>query len=441
MAAPSAMAMKIEILAEDIIKPSSPTPHHLRNFQFSLLDQLVPSIYTPLLLFYPGPTCTNLDHPPKSNPSSRSLQLKTSLSKLLVPFYPFAGRINGNASIECNDDGVPFLEARIKCSLLDLLKKPEAETMRTFLPVQVESKESSTIPLLIRVSFFSCGGMAIGICASHKITDASTLSTFINGWASESSVCDKTPVAPEFVISSLFPPCDSLTTLAIELIPENDCVTRRFVFGASSIATLKNKAEKDNAVQPTRVEAVSTLLWKCATAAASNKRPSVMTQIVNMRKRFIPALAENSVGNFSGYFLVENNGNEMELHSLVGKLKRGMKEFCGDYVTKLQGKEGSETIKESFKESGKMFMRDDIELYNFSSWCGFRLYDADFGWGKPAWVSIASWPYKNVVVLMDTKEGDGIEAWVNLKEEEMLVLERDPELLAFACPNPIVLSS
>ncbi|KAK2990950.1 hypothetical protein RJ640_013977 [Escallonia rubra] len=190
----------------------------------------------------------------------RLLQLGAAENDLdKIPFYPFARRINGNTSTECNDDGVPVLEVCVECSLLDLFKTPEAETLRTFLLVKVESKESSTIPFLIQVSFFSCGGMTIGLCTSHKIADAATLSTFSNGWASASSVCDQTLVAPELPK------------------PENDCVTRRYVFGASSIATLKNQAGKDDVVQPTRVEAVSALVWKCTTAAASNRRPYVMS--------------------------------------------------------------------------------------------------------------------------------------------------------------------
>ena len=42
---------------------------------------------------------------------------------------------------------------------------------------------------------------------------------------------------------------------------------------------------------------------------------------------------------------------------------------------------------------------------------------------------------------MDTKSGDGIEAWVNLKEDDMATFEKNPELLAFVSLNPSPLES
>ena len=38
--------------------------------------------------------------------------------------------------------------------------------------------------------------------------------------------------------------------------------------------------------------------------------------------------------------------------------------------------------------------------------------------------------------LLDTRDGDGVEAWMTLKEEDMALFQEDLELLAFASPNP-----
>uniref|UniRef100_B9H5G9 Uncharacterized protein n=1 Tax=Populus trichocarpa TaxID=3694 RepID=B9H5G9_POPTR len=45
---------------------------------------------------------------------------------------------------------------------------------------------------------------------------------------------------------------------------------------------------------------------------------------------------------------------------------------------------------------------------SLSGWCKFGHYDAAFGWGKPAWVSSY--------------------AWVTLDEQEMAILEANPEI-------------
>ncbi|KAE8123970.1 hypothetical protein FH972_018883 [Carpinus fangiana] len=43
--------MNVEIISKEIIKPSSPTPHHLRTHKLSFLDQFPPTTYIPIILF------------------------------------------------------------------------------------------------------------------------------------------------------------------------------------------------------------------------------------------------------------------------------------------------------------------------------------------------------------------------------------------------------
>lgn len=58
------------------------------------------------------------------------------------------------------------------------------------------------------------------------------------------------------------------------------------------------------------------------------------------------------------------------------------------------------------------------------------LYEVNFGWGKPAWVSLVP-PNIELTILNDTKSGDGIEAWLNLDEKDMIQLQQDPDIMAF----------
>ncbi|ONI30186.1 hypothetical protein PRUPE_1G235900 [Prunus persica] len=46
------MKVEVEVISKEIIKPSSPTPDHLRYLQLSFLDQLAPPVYNPFVLFY-----------------------------------------------------------------------------------------------------------------------------------------------------------------------------------------------------------------------------------------------------------------------------------------------------------------------------------------------------------------------------------------------------
>ena len=67
--------------------------------------------------------------------------------------------------------------------------------------------------------------------------------------------------------------------------------------------------------------------------------------------------------------------------------------------------------------------RGETDIYNFSSWFWFPLYEVDFGWGKPIWVSTRAKTLE-MVILNDTKDGDGIEAWVSLDEKKNCICFR-----------------
>lgn len=47
--------------------------------------------------------------------------------------------------------------------------------------------------------------------------------------------------------------------------------------------------------------------------------------------------------------------------------------------------------------------------------------------------------FENTIVLMDARDGDGIEAWLMLREDDMVLVESNEELLAFAALNPSIL--
>ena len=172
----------IKVIQSVTVKPSSPTPDNHRLYKLSFLDQVCPTHRTPVILFYPRTTDL-------INISQTSQLLKKSLSQTLTSFYPFAGKLRDNIAIECNDQGAEFVVARVNCPLSKILENPDMATLTQLIPSPAIPKEASfTSPLLlVTASFFDCGGMAIGVCLSHKAGDASTLSTFLNSWAATTS--------------------------------------------------------------------------------------------------------------------------------------------------------------------------------------------------------------------------------------------------------------
>ncbi|XP_021832810.1 BAHD acyltransferase At5g47980-like [Prunus avium] len=435
-----AQEMKIEIVKKETIKPSAPTPHNLKSFKLSLLDQLVPVVYGPMVLFYPS----NVSEVTLTE--ERSHQLKKSLSEALTRFYPLAGRIKDNLFIECNDEGAVYVEARVNALLSNFLDQPNLEILKLLLPIKVESPEAGTgCLLLVQASFFECGGLAIGVCMSHKLADASTLSTFIKVWAATALGLGHT-VVPDFSAATRYPPGDfsaQSPAAAVEMKIVK-CVTKRFVFDGPKMRALKAKVTSGSVQRPTRVEAVTGLIWNCARKASKLSsgisKLSMVSQSVNIRKRVVPQFPQTSIGNLVGYYtaMAEVSGIELNSMELVSRLRKGMVEFNENHPKRLQGDNVFEAICEYFKEIGNIMGRDDINLFTFTSLCNFGIYEIDFGWGKPIWVNIPIGVVQNLVLLIDTKEGDGVDALVSLSEEDMALFERDPELLAFASLNPCV---
>lgn len=104
------MGSNVERITEEmIIKPSSPTPNHLRNLKLSFLDQLAPPVYIPLIFFYEATQLNSVNY----NHSQLSELLQKSLSNALTIFYPLAGKISEDFSVDCNDDGALYVEARV----------------------------------------------------------------------------------------------------------------------------------------------------------------------------------------------------------------------------------------------------------------------------------------------------------------------------------------
>ncbi|OMO60390.1 Transferase [Corchorus capsularis] len=251
-----AMEFIVENIHNEIIKPSSPTPLHLKVSELSLLDQMTPTVFVPLIFFYP-----NDDNNDFAKAEARSQLLKRSLSETLTRFYPFAGRIISCSSIECNDEGVDFVETRVNCRLQDILKNPVGESLAKLLPSQMGSKTKPF--LLVKVNIFECGGMAIGISFWHKVADLSTMKLFIKTWAAMAQGYSSEVVFPDLTtIPSLFPPLD-FPVNAKEMDPLIQLPkigSRRLVFDASKISTLKAQAASRDVPQPTRVEAVAALI-------------------------------------------------------------------------------------------------------------------------------------------------------------------------------------
>ena len=111
------------------------------------------------------------------------------------------------------------------------------------------------------------------------------------------------------------------------------------MFDGSQVAALKAKAASEYMQQPSRLEAVSALIWGCAWRSNTmiNLNHYAMAQCMDIRKRIESPHLQNMMGNLVHYFgTVAEEGNEMELLYLVSQLREKLRK-CSENLAKTLG--------------------------------------------------------------------------------------------------------
>ncbi|KAF8035251.1 hypothetical protein BT93_C1315 [Corymbia citriodora subsp. variegata] len=388
------MAMKIEVVSTETIKPSSPTPSHLKNFKLCLLDQLAP-------------------------PKLENFALTGTL--------PLGGRVKVNTAIDCNDEGALYLEAKAHFELSEVLLKPDINQLQQFhpfSPCRVALNNEEPVIVGIQANFFDCGGIGIGICISHKIADGASASAFLTAWseiALNGINCKASRITPFLKASELFPPKDVNFQMPRRFTSREKLSTKRFRFDGESLARLRARKRPE---------------WK-------EKSPpsSAATQTVNIRSRMRPQpLPENALGNLwqTTVAPLMDAHKGLELQDLAGILRKSMTAIDGEYLSVLQGEKGLAKAYESLVAARKLAESSPgkMELYGFSSWVNFPFYEVDFGLARPAWACTTGYPIENMVFLMGTRCGKRIKAWITLRKHDMIEFEHNDEVLQFVSLSP-----
>ncbi|KAJ4848945.1 hypothetical protein Tsubulata_034181 [Turnera subulata] len=429
--------MEVKILSQKLVKPSTPTSHQL--LKISYLDQIAPPAYLPFIFYYQADA-----KPIPAEQDERCNQLERSLSETLSLYYPLAGRYNQDKlMVDCNDEGAFFVEAKADGNLDQLLQgKPEGNVLNRLLPFEDEMS-FRTILLAVQINRFDCGGLAIGMCLSHKIADGSTASSFINAWATASRVGINEVTSPGFDAGSLFPSTEALTYVPAPPSISNDTkiVTKRFVFGGDAIFKLKARAMEhtcysDSKNLPSRVQVVTAMIWKALMGINQAKhnqlRTSLLVSSYNLRDKMALPVPQSSFGNLYRMVVTrfQPTHKNPEFQELVTLFNHSVTKAKEDTAKIANPGDMVALASNSSREVGEEVKSGGVDVCIISSLSRFPFYDADFGWGKPHWFSSVHKPLE-IGLLLDTKCGTGIEAWMSLEEKRMLQFEQDQDIVAF----------
>ncbi|KAH6809282.1 hypothetical protein C2S51_027065 [Perilla frutescens var. frutescens] len=432
--------MKLNRISRKLIKPHTPTPQNLKNYNISFLDQLMQPMIFAAVLFY------------ESKPENNT-QLEESLSKILVEFYPLAGRyMKNDHCIDCNDEGVEFVEAEAPdVDLIDLVAKTDANELNDLLPQQYfKIDEAAHYPLMsIQATHFTSGGLTIAISVSHRVFDASSLGTFVAAWSnatnpdSYNKVGLKFKITPSFNLPSLLPKKDRHFGLGSEQInvKGKEIVVKRFLFNKEALTRLRSKLRPNiNGKTISKVRVVCAVIAKALIGVDRAKhgkhRDVVITQAINMRERTILPQPKHCCGNLFLPSLRRRvaaaEAKVIGIQELVDAIGDDVRKSIADYAEILSpNRDGRDIITNAFNLMKEVW-DPEMNAMLFSDWSKFGFYEADFGLGMPVWASIGPQrPFISAAVLMNDKDGDGIEAWLHLSQNDMQTFEQDEYINSF----------
>ncbi|XP_021775822.1 omega-hydroxypalmitate O-feruloyl transferase-like [Chenopodium quinoa] len=354
--------------------------------------------------------------PEKGNADAAKI-VRESLSKVLVHFYPLAGRLTmspeGKLIVDCIGEGPLFVEAEANCSVLELVGIAGADPMvlKNLIYDVPGAKNIIETPIFtVQVTKFSCGAFAVGLAMNHCMADGISAVEFINSWGeiarglplSTPPSLDRTILKARDPPQIEFPQNEFLDIEDISYTHElydEEMVHRAFPFSPEKLGRLKEKALESGALSKcTTFEALTALVWR-ARCKALRMHPDQQTKLlfaVDGRSKFDPPLPK-------GFF-----GNGIVLTNALCKAGDLLETPLSHAVELVQG---------AVKLVTDSYMRSAIDYFELTrarpsmngtllitAWSRLAFHSPNFGWGETIYTGPVGVPEKEVALFLPSGE-------------------------------------
>ncbi|PNX85349.1 hydroxycinnamoyl-coenzyme A shikimate/quinate hydroxycinnamoyltransferase, partial [Trifolium pratense] len=351
----------VTITASHTVIPEEPTPQG--RFWLSDIDQVVRLRHTPTLYIYK----------PKQNQENKTIveTLKSSLSKILVHYYPIAGRLcyieGGRLELNLNAKGAVLIEAETEKTIHDYGDFSPSDSTKELVPIIDYNQPIEDIPIFIvqLTKFKNNEGLAIGVAFFHPLSDGLGAIKFINSWAKIAR--GRNDASEERKKKT------SATMLKLS---------------SEQVDKLKKKANEDDVLvmkkegsRPfSRYEAIGAHIWRSASKAPT--------------KGYIGEITSKPLG-----YVAQKIRQATELVS---------DEFIRSQIDVIRSFE-------HLDDARKLFLNAEGEIapyfgnpnFHLTSWMSMPIYEADFGWGKPINFGLAYVSSHDRALILLSPEGDG----------------------------------
>uniref|UniRef100_A0ABF7PQ72 BAHD acyltransferase Ep07g04462 n=1 Tax=Echinacea TaxID=7674 RepID=A0ABF7PQ72_9ECHN len=375
--------------APELIVPAEPTPRELKPLS-DIDDQEILRCHQKAIQFFRAD--------PKMRHKNPASVIREALAKLLVFYYPFAGRIKespvGKLMVDCTGEGVLFIEAEADVTLSqfgDPLQPPFPCIDELLYDVPGSSAILDAPIILYQVTRLSCGGFILAVRYNHAMTDAAGLLQFMSALGEIAGGATSPSIMPvwkrELLCSSDRPPIP-ITHDQIAAA-KNETTQKSFFLTTTEISAFRRYVPT-HLQSCTTFELLTACIWRCHTIALQPDPEEEMNMIwpVNVRNKFKfdPPLPAGYYGNLLAFSVAMSSARDLCSKPLGYALELVMK--ANHDVTKKKIGSVSDLLKPI---KGPLPVRHDI----VSDLIHGGHYSMEFGWGKATYTGPATGGIEN----------------------------------------------
>ncbi|KAJ4958443.1 hypothetical protein NE237_025554 [Protea cynaroides] len=381
------------------ITPAGPIPAGFGDCLYlSNLDDVIGArVFTPTVYFYASNSFSS-DQKPVGK------ILCDALSGVLVPYYPFSGRLreaqNGKLEVYFGSkQGALIVEAHSEMALSDLgdltVPNPAWAPLVHRAPDE-EPYQVLDMPLVIaQVTTFSCGGFSLGLRICHCLCDGLGAMQFMAAWAATARtgtvVTSPVPCWNREYFRPRNPPMVEFPHIEFMSIDDGSTLTstiwkakpvqKCYKVSGEFQAQLKRSAQPLDGGTCTTFDAMAAHVWRSWVKALQVTPCDYklrLTFSVNARQKLSdPPLKEGFYGNVVCLACVTSTVSQL----IEGRLK-----------------ETTRSVREARLEISEEYVRSTVDYIEvnrprrlefggkltITQWTRFSMYEsADFGWGRP----------------------------------------------------------
>ncbi|KAJ6810267.1 uncharacterized protein M6B38_158610 [Iris pallida] len=332
--------------------------------------------------------------------------LKSSLSRVLVDYYPLAGRLRASADdrgkleVDCGEQGALFAEGHLDLTAAEFLEgsgRPNRSWRKLLYRVEAQSF-LDVPPLVVQVIHLSCGGMLLCTAISHCLCDGIGTAQFLHAWAQATAKPNADPSVvvvppPPFhsrrVLTPRSPPKiafphpefsaprePGLNVLEQVLLSPQPLAPVSVTFAPSQILRLKKQCVPS--FKCTSFEVLAWHVWRCWVRSL-DLPPALRVRLLfstNVRRRLDPELPRGYYGNGFVLGCAEARVDRLVRSSArcgVKLVQQAKERVCDGYVRSVV----------DLLEERRGRKPDLSASLVISQWSKLGLEDLDFGGGRP----------------------------------------------------------